>query len=71
LSCAPARDISFGGVFKTWRRLCEKLWPEQGDKFLKKRLIPFLMTFWEINPFWPIFRTRFEAAGKTVGKVEL
>jgi hypothetical protein len=47
------------------------LWPEQGDKFFKKRLIPFLMTFWEINPFWPIFRTRFEAAGKTVGKVEL
>jgi hypothetical protein len=71
LSCAPARDISFGGVSKTWRRLCEKLWPEQGDKFFKKRMIPFLMTFWENYPFWPIFRTRFEAAGKTVGKVEL
>jgi hypothetical protein len=71
LSCAPARDISFGGFFSSWRRLCEKLWPEQGDKKPNFFIIPFLMTFWENYPFWPIFRTRFEAAGKTVGKVEL
>jgi hypothetical protein len=47
------------------------LWPLQGDKIPKKLIIPFFDLFWENYPFWPIFRSRFEAAGKTVGKVEL